>query len=333
MNPSSPSQDHVENQQTSSADPEPDHDEPGTELSRSTQRVYRASWRDFVGWCRNRNVPLLPAAPSSVAKYLEERNHLALSTIRNRLSAISHYHKVSGLDDPNDSLVVSDFWHRISEQKRSEEGPRSGAESPEVSFPPGEVLREGPSLLPEHFGRLAEKNDILRDKLEKARRNWSDEFIETVWATSDRLTDDQRRLIPEVSYDLIALRDRALLLLMAAGGARRAEVVRLDVTDVVPSRKDLLVGIRKKNGMPKRAVQAKPEADIQFCVARSVAAWILAAGLGEGPLFRSFDPHGNPKRTRISLSSVNYLLDERAEEAGFDPDEWTTSDLRDEPAS
>jgi integrase len=275
----------------------------------------------------------LPADPDSVAEYLKERHHLALSTLRNRLSAISHYHEVSGLDNPTDSLVVSDLWHRISEQKRSEEGRRSGAESLEMSFPPGKILREGPSLLPEHFGRLAEENDLLRDKLEKARGTWSDEFVETVYATPARLTGDQRELIPEVSYDLVALRDRALLLLMAAGGARRAEIVRLDVTDVVPSGETILVGIRKKNGMPKRVIRAEPVEELRFCTARAVAAWILAGGLGEGPLFRSFDPHGNPKRTRISLSSVNYLLDQRAEDAELNPDEWTTSDLRKEPAS
>lgn len=286
-----------------------------------------------MGWCRDRDVPVLPADPDSVAEYLKERHHLALSTLRNRLSAISHYHEVSGLDNPTDSLVVSDLWHRISEQKRSEEGRRSGAESLEMSFPPGKILREGPSLLPEHFGRLAEENDLLRDKLEKARGTWSDEFVETVYATPARLTGDQRELIPEVSYDLVALRDRALLLLMAAGGARRAEIVRLDVTDVVPSGETILVGIRKKNGMPKRVIRAEPVEELRFCTARAVAAWILAGGLGEGPLFRSFDPHGNPKRTRISLSSVNYLLDQRAEDAELNPDEWTTSDLRKEPAS
>lgn len=336
MSPSPSSQDNVENQQTSPDDPEPDLEEPGAELSPSTQRVYRGSWRDFVGWCRDREETVLPADPDSVATYLEERQHLALSTLRNRLSAISHYHEVSGLDDPTDSLAVSDLWHRVSELKRSEEGRRSGAESLEMSFPPSKILREGPSLLPEHFGRLAEENDTLREKLEKARGTWGDEFIKTRRATSDRLTDAQRHLIPEVTYDLIALRDRALLLLIAAAGVRRAEVVRLDVTDVVPlcsvssvsSDHGVLVGIRKKNGMPKRKIQAEPEGKLRFCVARAVSAWILAAGLGEGPLFRSFDPHENPKPTRISLSSVNYLLDERAEEAGFDPDEWTTSRLR-----
>ncbi len=332
MSPSSPSQDRTDDQQTSADDTEPDLEEPGTELSPSTQRVYKASWRDFVGWCRDRDEIVLPADAETVATYLEERRHLALSTIRNRLSAITHYHKVSGLEDPTDSLVVSDLWHKISQQKRSEEGRRSGSESREMSFPPRKILREGPVLLPEHFGRLAEENEAFGQKLEKAEGTWHDEFIETAYATPDHLTDDQRRLIPEVSYDLVALRDRALLLLMAAGGARRAEVVRLDVTDVVPSGEGILVGIRKKNGMPKRVIQAEPVEELRFCTARAVAAWILAGGLGEGPLFRSFDPHENPKQTRISLSSVNYLLKECAEEAGFaDADKWKPSKLEEEP--
>lgn len=328
-----PSDDFSGNQETSSVEPGTNLDRPGTELSPSTQRVYRGSWRDFVGWCSDQDIAVLPADPDSVATYLRERHHLALSTLRNRLSAISHYHEVSGLDDPTDSLVVSDLWHQISEQKRSKEGRRSGAESPEMSFPPSKILQEGPALLPEHLGRLAEQNEVLEEKLEKAEGTWCDELIETAYATPDRLTSDQRRLIPEVTYDLVALRDRALLLLMAAGGARRAEIVRLDVTDVVPSGETILVGIRKKNGMPKRVIRAEPVEELRFCTARAVAAWILGGGLGEGPLFRSFDPHENPKPTRISLSSVNYLLSQRAEEAGFDPDNWTPSDLRDRTSS
>lgn len=340
MSPSSSSQNSVENQEASPSGPETDLDEPGTELSQSTQRVYRGSWRDFVGWCRDREKIVLPADAETVATYLEERKHLALSTLRNRLSAISHYHEVSDLDDPTDSLVVSDLWHRVSEQKRSEEGRRSGAESLEMSFPPSKILREGPALLPKHFGRLAEENDALGEKLEKARDTWGDEFIQNRRADAHRLTDAQQHLIPEVTYDLIVLRDRALLLLMAAAGVGRAEVVRLDVTDIVPldsissvsSDDGVSVGIRKKNGMPKRRILAEPEEKLRFCVARAVCAWILAAGLGEGPLFRSFDPHENPKPTRISLSSVNYLLDARAEEAGFDPDEWNTTRLQEWPS-
>lgn len=305
-------------------------------LSDSTRQVYRASWRDFVGWCQSKGVPALPADPEAIAAFVRERDDLALSTIRSRISAIRHYHRDAGLDDPTRSLEVQDTWYKISEEKRSKEGRRSGAETAAgrtvPAFPPRQMLEEGVSLVPEHFRRAGGEEAL--ERWEVTRETWVDEYVPQDEASARRLTTGQRRLIPEVDYDLPVLRDRALLLLMAAGGVRRSEVARLDVPDVfVAEDGTLCVGIRKKNGMPKRLLWVPKFEELHYCTARAVAAWILTAGLTEGPLFRSFDSHENLKRTRIALSSINYVLEQRAEEAGFDPDAWPTSRLRKGPES
>lgn len=336
-------------------------------LSDSTRQVYRASWRDFVEWCQSEGVPALPADPEAIATFLRERAHLALSTLQGRISAIRHYHRDAGVDDPTTSLVVQDLWYTLSEEKRSAAGRRSGAETAagrsEPPFPPRQMLEDGVRLLPEHFRRAFEELEekaswktpspdgetgdgrspaeeeppdtavsTLEDRQE-ALETWKDPYLRDDRAATARLTSDQRRLLPEVTYDLPTLRDRALLLLMAAGGVRRSEVARLDVSDVFTEDPEVLcVGLRKKNGMPKRLLRAPIAEELRYCTARAVAAWILVAGLTDGPLFRSFDAHENLKRTRIALSSINYVLEQRAREAGFDSNDWTTSRLRKEPS-
>ena len=307
-------------------------------LSESTRQVYRASWRDFVGWCQSESVPALPADPERLAAFLRDRDGLALSTIRSRLSAIRYYHRDAGLDDPTRSMVVQDVWYTMSEEKRSEEGRRSGAETAAGGtappFPPRQMLENGVGVLPEHFHRTfsEEAHQEAHQKREETRAMWNDRYVSRDEASAERLTADQRALIPDVAYDLPVLRDRALLLLMASGPVLRSEVARLDVPDVFAEGEEgLHVGIRKKNGMPKRLLWVPIAEDLRDCTARAVAAWILTAGLAEGPLFRSFDAHENLKRTRIALSSINYVLEQRAEAAGFDPDDWPTSRLKDQP--
>ena len=305
-------------------------------LSERTQRVYRASWRDFVEWCQKESETILPADPNAVARYLEDlASSLALPTLRNRLSAIKHYHKVSDLEDPTTSPEVADAWHLISEEKQSEAGPRPAPESGEVSYPPTKILREGDELLPEYFEQKAASSEDLKETYQRARETWTDELIDTQEVSAFNMTEEQRQLIPEVEYDLETLRDRALFLLMACGNAGRSEVVRLDVTDVVPTEDGIRIGARKKNGMPKRALLTHESAGIPALPkehpAKAIAAWIIAAGLEAGPLFRSFDSHGNLKPTRMSLSAVNYRLGQLAEEAGLDPDDWSPSRLKEEP--
>jgi hypothetical protein len=39
-------------------------------LSPATLRAYRADWDDFCQWCQGQRLPLLPAAPATVAGYL-----------------------------------------------------------------------------------------------------------------------------------------------------------------------------------------------------------------------------------------------------------------------
>lgn len=316
-------------------------DEEG--LSPSTARVYRAGWQDFQAWCSDKGVEALPANPQDVAYFLKERDDLARSTLRNRVSAIRHVHRTKEYSDPTASEVVREAWRQVSDQRRgasSEE--KVGLDERVQGWAPSEMLREGLQLLPQYFETItfSEVTTGTREREEEVKsvgalRNarwkvWSDPLIERTTLEMEGLLEEKRQIIPPLEYDLVTLRDRAMLLLIAVGGARRSEVVGIDVHDVFPDpdRGTLLVGLRKANGMPKRTLEISEVGSADFCTARAVAAWILVSAPTSGPLFRSFNAHESLKKTRVSPSTINLVIERRAGQSGLDPDEWSPTRLK-----
>jgi hypothetical protein len=256
---------------------------------------------------------------------------------------------------------------RLSREKRREEERRSPAEDLETSpYTPSDILRGGPETLEDYLSRIFEPEDNeeadasgRRRKRERTLQIWQDPIIERVDVSPERLTEPQKRLIPEATFDLPVMRNRAVLLLMAAGGLSRAEAQRADLIDVFviretncdvdldeylsaglegeaprdatsyPEMPVVHVGIRKKSGMPDRVLRLKEAEQLRHCGARALTAWIVGAGLSSGSLFRSFTSHGHLKDQRIAASSINLLIQQSAEEAGLDPEEWTPTRLSD----
>jgi integrase len=66
-------------------------------LGPATQTAYAADWKHFRAWCRDRDIPALPAHPVIVAAYLgslgETRKR---SGLKRRLAAIAHHHRAAG---------------------------------------------------------------------------------------------------------------------------------------------------------------------------------------------------------------------------------------------
>jgi integrase len=73
----------------------------------NTLRAYRSDWRDFEGWCRERNFLYCPASPETVALYLTalSRSH-KVSTLTRRISAISQAHQTAGHSSPTEESPV-----------------------------------------------------------------------------------------------------------------------------------------------------------------------------------------------------------------------------------
>ena len=145
------------------------------------------------------------------------------------------------------------------------------------------------------------------------------------------LTADIRRVLDALDDDLAGCRDRALLLVGFAGGFRRSELVSLDAADVSQTDDGLVIRVRRSKTDPEgkgTAVALPYGSTAATCPVRSYRAWITAAGIQNGPAFRSVDRHGRVGRGRMNAGSVARLIKRAAEAAGLDPASYAGHSLR-----
>ncbi len=130
---------------------------------------------------------------------------------------------------------------------------------------------------------------------------------------------------------LLGLRDRALLTLGWFGAFRRSELVALNVADVTPTPEGLRVTVRHSKGDPdgRGAHKGIPRAaHPSLCAVRALAAWLAAAGIAEGPLFRYVDRHGHVHTSALGGKSVALVVQRTAARAGLDPTTVAAHSLR-----
>lgn len=139
---------------------------------------------------------------------------------------------------------------------------------------------------------------------------------------------------------LVAMRDRALMLLaFASGGRRRSEVAGLLVEDLIeddPVPQDPadptsppLPCLTIRLGRTKNATADDDETVL--LIGRPVIAlreWLNAAGIVAGPVFRPIDQWGNVGARALTGQSVNLILKARCKQAGLDPASFSAHGLR-----
>ena len=128
---------------------------------------------------------------------------------------------------------------------------------------------------------------------------------------------------------LAGLRDRALLLLGFAGAFRRSELVALDVADIEQTDEGLRVTIRRaktdQEGLGRTLAIARGDA---ACPVKALAAWLDAAGIESGPLFRPIDKASTVRDRRLTDRSVANIVKAYAGRAGFDASAFSGHSLR-----
>ncbi len=130
---------------------------------------------------------------------------------------------------------------------------------------------------------------------------------------------------------LLSTRDRALLLLGFAGAMRRSELVGLDYGDVADAEEGLIVTIRRsktdqygsgrKIGLPFASTPLT-------CPVRACRAWVGAANVQDGPLFRAVDRHGKVSGERLSDQTVARVVKRALKAAGRDAEKFAGHSLR-----
>jgi len=74
----------------------------------ATRRAYRAGWRQFESWCRDRGLRALPAEPTVTAAFIADRaSKSRFSTLNKSVAAIRYGHVLGGFESPTKSREVA----------------------------------------------------------------------------------------------------------------------------------------------------------------------------------------------------------------------------------
>ncbi len=160
----------------------------------------------------------------------------------------------------------------------------------------------------------------LRRKLGRAQTQKAPAITETV-----------RAMLGTLDTSRAGLRDRALLLVGFAGAFRRSELVGLDVSDLrfVAGGVEVTLRTSKTDQEGQGITKGLPLGqNAATCPVRALRAWLAAAELVSGALFRPIDRHGNVKGARLSSSAVARIVKRCAGAAGLDPADYAGHSLR-----
>lgn len=143
------------------------------------------------------------------------------------------------------------------------------------------------------------------------------------------LLADLRRMLAATGSGHAGARNRALLLLGWAGALRRAELVALQVevpqageapwSHIQLTSEGLVIRLLRTKGERERLVEIGiPRGKTaETCPARAVEAWIAAAGLRFGPLFRPVTARGEVEPRALSAEAVRKIVRQLAARAGI----------------
>jgi site-specific recombinase XerD len=127
------------------------------------------------------------------------------------------------------------------------------------------------------------------------------------------------------------LRDRAILLLGFAGAFRRSELTGLNVDDIEETPEGMLITLRRsktdQQGVGRRV--AIPRGEIA-CPVAALGAWLEAAAITEGPIFRRIFNRRAQRVTdrRLAARNVASIVKVGAAKLGFDPASFGGHSLR-----
>ena len=135
------------------------------------------------------------------------------------------------------------------------------------------------------------------------------------------LEDLERIVLRLAGLDTLkAKRDSALLQIGYFGGYRRSEIVGLEVAHVAWEREGIVITLprSKTDQQGEGIVKAIPFGAGPCCPASALRAWLAAAAIEAGPLFRALTKWGGVGAAALGQASVNAILEQCATLAGLD---------------
>ena len=128
---------------------------------------------------------------------------------------------------------------------------------------------------------------------------------------------------------LIGKRDRALLAFGFAGAFRRAELVALEVADLVEVADGLRVVIRhSKTDQEGQGAEIAIPRGYRLRPVEAVQAWLAAAEISSGPVFRPVARGGRVGTAALSSHAAALVIKQRIAAVGLDPATYSGHSLR-----
>jgi len=265
--------------------------------SENTVASYRSALRYWAGWFVLRyGAPIaLPVPPAAVLQFIvDHAQRLRDGRLAHELPpAIDQTLVDHGFKGKPGPLALATLRHRVYVLSRAHElhGAANPCQAPEV--------RELLAMTARAYARrgvASQKKDALtRDPLD------------AVLATCDD--------------SLRGKRDRALLLFAwASGGRRRSEIATADLRFLKRVGPDDFV-YELAHSKTNQGGHARPEnfKPVVGAAARALTAWLEAAGIREGPLFRRI-LRGDHVGPGLSAAAVRDIVQARAAQAGLEGD-------------
>ena len=182
-------------------------------VSANTARNYRQDWTRFTTWCTEHGYVALPAAPATVAAYLQAQAEVRTETGERRYAIATLTRWVAAIG----------FVHRAHAALGQAGGGGGGGEG---LPPPAAVGDPG-------------RSELVRATLAALRRDYTRNRDRPTRRVAPLLLDDITRILTATRADagtwttrLRERRDTALLLLGFAGAFRRTELAALRIGDI-----------------------------------------------------------------------------------------------------
>lgn len=145
------------------------------------------------------------------------------------------------------------------------------------------------------------------------------------------LTNDIKAMLNTLPAGILGIRNRALLLIGFAGAFRRSELVSITVENIENTAEGvriLLPRSKTDQDAAGRYVGINRGAKPDTCPVRALAAWLAAADITSGSVFRRIDRHGRVYDTTLTPQSVALVVKTAVEAAGLDPQQYSGHSLR-----
>jgi integrase len=132
-------------------------------------------------------------------------------------------------------------------------------------------------------------------------------------------TEEVQKLVATCADDPAGLRDRALLLIAFAGALRRSELCAIEVEHITwkPRSLELLIPRSKTDAEAEGIRIGIPRGKVETtCPVRALQAWLTAAAIERGPVFRAVTRHDTPRTAALSGEAVRLIVLKHARLAG-----------------